>query len=83
MIFEHTYNNYPKKYKIVNDCRTLRALKNRGYIKDYDKNHKYIDSYDYFNWNKSINNFSYKNNNYEVKYFDGCFMPYVIQIINK
>jgi len=83
MIFEHTHNNYPKKYKIVNDCRTLRALKNRGYIKDYDKNHKYIDSYDYFNSNKNIDNFSYKNNNYEVKYFDGCFMPYVIQIINK
>ena len=80
MIFEHTHNNYPNNYKIVNDCRVLRALKNRNYINSYDKNHKYIDC----SFKQQLNhNIEYKNNIYEIKYFDGCFMPFIIQIINK
>ena len=80
MIFEHTYNNYHNNYKIVNDCRTLRALKNRNYINSYDKKHKYIDC----SFKQQLNhNIEYKNNIYKIKYFDGCFSPFVIQIINK
>ena len=33
MIFEHKHINYPINYKIVNDCRVLKALKNRNYIR--------------------------------------------------
>tara|TARA_R110000824_G_scaffold256095_1_gene445017 strand:+ start:655 stop:906 length:252 start_codon:yes stop_codon:yes gene_type:complete len=83
MILEHKHVNYPTNYKIVNDCRVLKAFKNRNYIKDYDKNHKYVDSYDYFNSDKNIDEFNYKNDNYVIKYFDGCFMPYVCKVIYK
>ena len=33
MIFEHEHVNYPINYKIVNDCRVLKAFKNKGFIK--------------------------------------------------
>ena len=80
MILEHTYNNYPNNYKIVSDCRVLKALKNRNYINSYDKNHKYIDC----SFKQQLNhNIEYKNNIYKIKYFDGCFMPFIIKIINK
>ena len=77
MIFEHTHNNYPNNYIIVNDCRTLRALKNRNFINSYDKKYKYVD----YSFKMISNCIEYKNNIYEIKYFDGCFMPFVIQII--
>ena len=84
MILEHKHINYAngEYYKIVTDGRTLKAFKNRDYIKDYDKNHKYVDSYDYFNSDKNIDEFNYKNDKYAIRYFDGCFMPFVIIIIN-
>ena len=66
--------------KIITDCRTLRAFKNKGFIKDYDLQFKYVDSYDYYNSNKNIDYFKYKNNTYEIKYFDGCFYPFVIKL---
>ena len=78
MILEHSHVNYPISYEIVNDCRVLKALKNRNYIKAYSKTHKYIDEYDYM-----LTTFKYNNNDYEIKYFDGCFMPFVCKINNK
>ena len=77
MIFEHEHVNYPINYKIVNDCRVLKALKNRNYIKSYCKTHKYVDEYDYM-----LTSFKYNNNDYVIKYFDGCFMPFVCRVIN-
>ena len=78
MILEHSHVNYPLNYEIVNDCRVLKALKNRNYIKAYSKTHKYIDEYDYM-----LTAFKYNNNDYVIKYFDGCFMPFVCKINNK
>ena len=78
MIFEHEHVNYPINYKIVNDCRVLKALKNRNYIKSYCKTHKYVDEYDYM-----LTSFKYNNNDYVIKYFDGCFMPFVCKVNNK
>ena len=66
--------------KIVTDARILKAFKNRGFIKDYDKIYKYVDSYDYYNSNKNIDSFYYKNELYKIKFFDGCFYPFVIKI---
>ena len=75
MILEHKHINYGKNYKIITDGRILRAVKNKGFIIDYDKNYKYIDDY-------NINQFYYKNELYKIKYFDGCFNPFLIKIIN-
>ena len=74
MLFEHKHINYSNNYEIVKDGRLLRAFKNKDFIIDYDKNFKYIDSY-----NKS--EFFYKNELYKIKFFDGCFNPFVIKII--
>ena len=68
---------YPINYEIVNDCRVLKALKNRNYIKSYSKTHKYIDEHDFM-----LTSFKYNNNDYVIKYFDGCFMPFVCKINN-
>ena len=79
MILEHKHINYPNNYKIVNDCRILRALKNRNYIKSYDIDYKYIDC----SFEQQLNhNIEYKNKTYKIKYFDGCFNPFIVELIN-
>ena len=69
MIFEHD------NYKIINDGRTLRALKNRGYIDSYDKQFKYIEC----SFKQQITPIKYKNETYKIKYFYGCFSPFIIK----
>lgn len=64
-------------YKIIDDGRTLKALKNRGFFTSYDKQFKYIDG-DYKLLKTSI---IYKNKTFKIKYFDGCFCPFVIELI--
>ena len=75
MLFEHEHNNYPNNYKIINDGRTLKALKNRGYIDSYDKQFKYIEC----SFKQQITPINYKNETYKIKYFDGCFSPFIIK----
>ena len=81
MILEHKHINYNNNYKIVTDGKILKAFKNKGFIIDYDKKFKYVDEHNYYNSNKSINEFYYKNELYKIKYFDGCFNPFIIKII--
>ena len=81
MILEHNHVNYPSKYEIVTDGRILNALKNRGLIDEWDKIHKYINEYK-MDRLASKDEIIYNNNKYIIKYFDGCFMPYVIVINN-
>ena len=81
MILEHNHVNYPSKYEIVTDGRILNALKNRGLINEWDKIHKYINEYK-MDRLASKDEIIYNNNKYIIKYFDGCFMPYVIVINN-
>ena len=66
MILEHSHIKYDNNYKIISDGRVLKALKNRGFIIDYDKAHKYVDEHNYYNSNKSINEFYYKNELYKI-----------------
>ena len=81
MIIEHEHNNYPNNYKLITDGRVLKSFIKRGFIKDYCKTYKYVDSFDYYNSDKNITSFEYKNNLYQIKYFDGCFNPFIIKII--
>lgn len=81
IIIQHSHINYPECYKIVTDGRVLNALKKRGLINEWDKIHKYINEYNMDRLG-SENEIIYNNNKYIIKYFDGCFMPYVIVINN-
>ena len=78
IIMEHQHVNYPDNYEIVTDGRVLNALAKRGFINEWDKTHKYIDKYFY-----GLNSiYSYNNNDYIIKYFEGCFNPFVCKINN-
>ena len=65
MILEHSYVNYPSKYEIVTDGRVLNALKNRGFIIEWDKIHKYINDYEV--GNRGI---KYNDNEYYIELHD-------------
>ena len=71
----------PDKYKIVKDGRILNALKNRGFINEWDKIYKYINDYK-MDRLCSQDEIIYNNDKYIIKYFEGCFMPFVCKIIN-
>ena len=81
IILQYNHVNYPSTYEIVTDGRILNALKNRGLIDEWDKIHKYINEYK-IDRLSSKDEIIYNNNKYIIKYFDGCFMPYVIVINN-
>lgn len=59
--------------RIVNDGRVLRGLANKCGFK-YDKTYKYIT---HISWEAER---KLKALGYSLKYFDGCFCPYVIQL---
>ena len=78
IIIEHQHNTYPDNYEIVTDGRVLNALVKRGLINEWDKMHKYINDYNY-----GVNlNVIYNNNMYVIKYFEGCFSPFVCKVNN-
>jgi len=66
--------------KIINDLRILKAFKKYGLI--FDKEFKYYIGNAY----KTKTNlstdliFKHNNKNYKLKYFSGCFNPYLILI---
>ena len=77
IIMQHSHIKYPDNYEIVRDGRTLNALLNRGFIDGWDKTHKYVD----YEFKLDIRH-KYNNNTYLIKYFDGCFMPFVCKVID-
>jgi len=80
IIMEHSHVNYPKDYEIVRDGRTLNALLNRGLIDGYDKDYSYVEyPYDRL---CSEDKLMYNGSWYIIKYFEGCFMPFVCKVIN-
>tara|TARA_Y100000593_G_scaffold25734_1_gene51305 strand:+ start:226 stop:474 length:249 start_codon:yes stop_codon:yes gene_type:complete len=77
MMSEYQHRMYPKNYKIVRDGRVLNALVKRGFINEWDEKHKYINDYNYTN-----TSIIYNNKIYHIEYFDGCFNPFVVVVIN-
>ena len=58
----------------ITDGRILSAMARRNLIKyPIDIGHPYVDE------EKRGMDFIYKNNNYRIKYFSGCFYPFVIK----
>ena len=80
ILMQHSHVSYPKNYEIVRDGRTLNALKNRGLIDGYDKNYSYVEyPHDRLGSQDQV---MYNGSWYIIKYFDGCFMPFVCKVIN-
>ncbi len=78
---EHQHVNYPNNYEIVTDGRVLNALVKRGLINEWDKIYKYINKYK-MDRLASDDRIIYNNNMYIIKYFDGCFSPFVCKVKN-
>ena len=81
LIMQHTYLDYPDSYEIVTDGRVLNALVKRGLIDEWDKIYKYINEYK-LDRLSSQDRIIYNNNMYIIKYFDGCFSPFVCKVNN-
>lgn len=57
---------------VVTDLRVLNAIGKR-YELIFDKKYKYCISGDFYGWKK------YKGNYYRLKYFNGCFYPFIVK----
>jgi len=67
--------------KVIKDLRVLKAIGFK-YGLDFDKKFKYYTGNAY-KTKKDLstdNIFIYKNKSYELKYFSGCFNPYLIEL---
>ena len=62
--------------KIVKDLRVLNAICKRYNI-IIDKDYKYITSNPY----KTPYIMEYKGKQYKAKYFDGCFSPFIVEVM--
>jgi hypothetical protein len=62
---------------IITDGRKLRHLARKLNF-TYDKEYKYITGDGYNNWYEFYK--EVEKNGYKVKYFDGCFYPYLCKI---
>ena len=78
ILMQHSHVNYPNNYEIVRDCRTLNALLKIGFIDGYDKNYKYVE----YPMHRLSTQTKYNNDSYVIKYFEGCFMPFVVVVNN-
>lgn len=58
--------------RTITDGRTLRHL-SKKYQFEYDKKFKYITS--------DRGRFNHNGRSYTFKYFDGCFYPFLIELI--
>lgn len=74
-------------YKIVTNIPLLREMEKAGFVKLHRETGKRVGllyspkttvaTYVY----EAKNNFHFLGKHYQKKYFDGCFMPYVIEIL--
>ena len=72
--------------RIVKNLNTLKAMANRGLIEFHEHTGTKINGLYggnsftcYYVWDGK-SNFQYKGQNYGIKYFDGCFCPYVVKL---
>jgi hypothetical protein len=58
----------------VRDGRKLRAMSKGRFQYPVTSGHPYVDEGEF------PRRFEYKNEQYEIKYFDGCFFPFVVKL---
>jgi hypothetical protein len=62
--------------EVVRFGQVLSAMKKRGLIEDYDTTFKYLTGH-----KDLFGSFEFLGNFFELKYFDGCFMPYIVKCL--
>lgn len=59
--------------QVITDLRTLKAIGKRFNLQ-FDKKFKYNIGLDFYG------TIEYKGRKFKLKYFDGCFYPYLIEL---
>jgi len=69
--------------KVIRDLRVLNAFKRFGLV--FNPIHKYYigDTYKTKTGLSTDQEFKYKNKRYILKYFDGCFNPFLVESVRK
>jgi hypothetical protein len=67
--------------KVIKDLRILKAI-GKIHGLDFDKDFKYYigNAYETKKGLSTSEIFIYKNKSYELKYFSGCFHPYLCEV---
>lgn len=63
------------KYTIIKDARMLKGIC-KEFGMEYDEDYRYITNDGALTFGSKF----YKNETYKLKYFSGCFYPYLIRI---
>lgn len=68
--------------KILEDIQTLKALANKYHL-EIDMEFKYYSGNAYMNLKDEIlpRYFKIGNRTYKLKYFDGCFNPFFVEVV--
>jgi hypothetical protein len=77
------------EYRVVKNIPLLREMEKAGFVKLHHQTGKRVGllysskttvaTYVY----EAKNHFVFLGKTYEEKYFDGCFMPFVVEILNE
>lgn len=67
--------------KIIKDLRTLNAIAKK-YRLNFSKTHKYYLGRAHKKGESLPYSFEHNNKKYELKYFDGCFNPFLVTKTN-
>ncbi len=57
----------------ITDGRTLQAMEQQGHFTRPHKHHPYVDE------GNNPTRFTWNGSNYSIRYFDGCFYPFVVR----
>lgn len=60
--------------EIVRDGRTLKAMSKGRFLYPITRGEPYVDE------ENNPRAFDYKGNSYEIRYYDGCFYPFVVLV---
>lgn len=70
--------------KIIKDLRTLKAIEKATGLK-FDRDFKYCIDYKHYKQqgieNPFVDGFDYKGTKYCLRFYSGCFCPYLVTLI--
>jgi len=75
-----------KSRKVVNNMQTLRAMARSGHIVLHSDTGKKLGgcrSASYYIQGGECSKFTFRGKQFLIEYFDGCFCPYVVTLVQK
>lgn len=74
------------RFEIVNDSRVLRGIERQTGLK-FDRDFKYCTDYKHYKQqgieDPFVQGFDYKGSHYRLRFYDGCFCPYLVKMITE